>query len=125
MEENQVLTDRDLLEELVRCTRKRLLYARIATAVLAAVLILLGAVVFAPNGPVARVNQMLDHAETSLARVDELSAAAANILEDNSGSLGDAVDKLNRLDVDKFNEAATNLADAARPLAGLSNLFSH
>ena len=125
MEEKQVLTDRELLEELARYARKRLLHARIVTAVLLAALVLLGTALFAPNGLMNRANAMLEHAETSLRDLDALAASARTILKDDAGAMEDALDKLGELDVEKFNEAAANLADASRPLAALNNLFSH
>lgn len=127
MDENRDLmpisgTDsRDLMRELIDLQRRSLLHTRIAAAVtvlMACVLLVTLAVVL------PRVNAAVDSVEESVEEVTVFVRNANRFVTENTDALSDALEMLDRVDLDKFNEAVGNLADAAAPLARLYQFFN-
>ena len=113
---------------------KTLLYARMTVWLTAAILALL-CVVSLWLAP--KLIHTIDHAETSLSRLDTLvdsadtalssATEAANnankLLLDNEEAVGEAMAKFNSVDFEALNRAINDLATVVEPLARVSSLF--
>lgn len=111
---------RDLLREMIDTQKRSLRHTRIAAiaAVLMACALLVSLAVVLP-----RVNAAIDSVEDSVAEVSVFVRNADRFLTENTDAVSQALEKLNEVDLDRLNEAVSNLSDAAAPLAKLSHLF--
>ena len=99
------MTNEELLQELLKAQKKALLYSRIA---LVLVLLLIAAIAGAAPFAVKAVRVT----QNSLRKVDAISNSVNAIIGENekgNASIVDTLEKLNKLDYQRLNEAMTKL----------------
>lgn len=111
-----------MLREIVDMQRRSLRHARIATVVS---LLMAGAMLFILVTTVPRMNRAIDSAEQSIEQVNTFVTSADRFVNENTGSIAHALERLDEIDLQKLNEAIGNLSDAVEPLARLYNFFNN
>lgn len=136
MEEKTIeqMDTRELVAELLRCQKKELRHARIATVVslllaaalaLTLLLVLPRAVTLADHmeESLQQIDTFVDSASTFADRANTFVDSANSVVAQNADAVTEAVSKLNGLDFDTLNRAIQDLADTVSPLANLMRRF--
>lgn len=134
MAKTDSLSEKQLLEEILKTQKRTLLGTRIATAAVvimcAAVCISLGILVPKVtktlddvNAAIERTESLVESAEKSLSEIDGMIANVNTLVVDNTESLEEAVNNLNSVNFDELNQAIQDLGDVVEPLANFVNKF--
>ena len=143
----QNLSERELLEELVKTQRKSATFAKIAAiaACTFAALLLVAVVIIVPrflqaadqvvqtannvtktieqvNESVATLTTLSDESGDILEKVNGLIDSSSETIEGLSG-LPEAIEHLNKIDIDSFNKTIENLADVTEKLCTISGFI--
>ena len=135
-------TSEGTMQELLKTTKKQLLYARISTCFVGVMVI---AVVFSllivvpeanlllcnANALLGEMNDRLEVLDETIASVKTMSNSITSagdqldtFIEDNSTALQDIVKKMNSIDFEGLNKSIKNLGDVVEPLAKFFKVFS-
>lgn len=130
MENNQ-----ELLVKLESHSRQQLLFTKILCAIFAAILICLVVLTVKIAGAAGEISQLSEKAFFVLDNLDtvtwELASTDLGTMVENMGALaaesqeivGEAMKKLEAIDIETLNKAIDDLADIVGPLANISNFF--
>ena len=124
----------ELIEELMKVEKKQsgllrimlILNVILTAGILTAVLVLVPQTVNMVNSAqesLVNIDQIVEGANTILEDADRMVMNANQIMQDNSAEVEKALDNFNIVDFETLNRAINDLADAVKPLAGLSHLF--
>lgn len=125
----------DELQKIVEYTKKEAQFSKI-TAICAITLVIIIAVVLALVVPKAiktldDIDRTVVEAESSLKKIDDMSESLKEtgimmneFMNGNMETFGEALDKLNSVDIDTLNEAIRDLKAAVEPFAKMVNMFS-
>ncbi len=134
MAKTDSLSEKQLLEEILKAQKKTLLGTRIvavaAVGICVAVCISLGILVPKVittldnvNDAVARTETLVASAEQSLSEIDGMITNVNDLVLDNTESLEQAMENLNSINFDELNQAIQDLGDVVEPLANFVNKF--
>ena len=134
MAKTDSLSEKQLLEEILKAQKKTLLGTRIvavaAVVICVAVCISLGILVPKVittldnvNDAVARTETLVASAEQSLSEIDGMITNVNDLVLDNTESLEQAMENLNSINFDELNQAIKDLGDVVEPLANFVNKF--
>ena len=133
MEENQErISETELLTEIRNETRKRVKFAKISAAFTGGifVIILVAAIILVPRVSVTlqHADQLIGNANLALADITRMSNSVGDmskkvdqLVADNSEKLTESVEKLSSIDFAGLNKAIKDLQDAVGPFANLMN----
>ena len=133
MEENQErISETELLTEIRNETRKLVKFAKISAAFTGGifVIILIAAIILVPKVLVTlqHADQLIGNANLALADITRMSNSVGDmskkvdqLLADNSEKLTESVEKLSSIDFAGLNKAIKDLQDAVGPFANLMN----
>ena len=133
--DNMENIQRDELQKIVEYTKKEAQFSKI-TAICAITLVIIIAVVLALVVPKAiktldDIDRTVVAAESSLKKIDDMSESLKEtgimmneFMNGNMETFGEALDKLNSVDIDTLNEAIKDLKAAVEPFAKMVNMFS-
>ena len=133
MEENQErISETELLTEIRNETRKQVKFAKISAAFIGGifVIILVAAIILVPRVSVTlqHADQLIGNANLALADITRMSNSVGDmskkvdqLLADNSEKLTESVEKLSSIDFAGLNKAIKDLQDAVGPFANLMN----
>jgi len=117
----------ELLAEILAQQKKESRYGRIAVLVSLLLVLALAAALITL---IPRAAALIDHAQSSLTKIDLLLAQADTLISnantmitDNTQAVSETVGKLNEVDFAGLNEAIEGLNAAIRPLCELAKLF--
>ena len=134
MAKTDSLSEKQLLEEILKTQKRTLLGTRIVAAAVvimcAAVCISLGILVPKVtktlddvNAAIERTESLVESAEKSLSEIDGMITNVNTLVVDNTESLEEAVNNLNSINFDELNQAIQDLGDVVEPLANFVNKF--
>lgn len=123
MEDQERLSRQELLEEMVRHQRRSLLHTRLALLICVVLLIAAGAALYGLYRIYPAAVGVMEHLESSLEGIDRMVSDIDALVEANSETLTEAMEKIRSLDLDQLNEAIGSLSEAAGPLRQISGLF--
>ncbi len=134
MAKTDSLSEKQLLEEILKTQKRTLLGTRIvavaAVVICVAVCISLGILVPKVittldnvNDAVARTETLVASAEQSLSEIDGMITNVNDLVLDNTESLEQAMENLNSINFDELNQAIKDLGDVVEPLANFVNKF--
>lgn len=116
MKKPEEMTDRELMEELVRQQTKDTKNQRITAIVNTLLLVILGVIclVLVPRAVTTlnQANEVLEEAQTTLTNVNTL-------VEDNTEYVTESTRKISEIDIDTLNQSIQDLSDIISPLADL------
>lgn len=139
-EENQ-MTEKELMTELVNNSRKQLFYARIRTfaALTGAVAVIFFLISMAPgllktvnqaNEVMAQASETIVLANTAIESITEMSSAITDMGEnmdtfitENAESVAKVMEKIESVDFEGLNKAIKDLGTVIEPLAKFFNIF--
>lgn len=144
--ENEALTEgapgtEDLLRQILEADKKEVKYAKRAAFFMMGIFLifLVAAIILVPkivttlnsaNTAIKAANETLVQANEALTGINTMTTSITgtsdkmnSMLVDNSQSLTDAVDKMNKIDFAGLNQAIQDLQDAVGPFATLMNKF--
>lgn len=133
MEENQErISETELLTEIRNETRKQAKFAKISAAFTGGifVIILIAAIILVPKVLVTlqHADQLIGNANLALAEITRMSNSVGDmskkvdqLVADNSEKLTESVEKLSNIDFAGLNKAIKDLQDAVGPFANLMN----
>ncbi len=133
MEENQErISETELLTEIRNETRKQVKFAKISAAFIGGifVIILVAAIILVPRVSVTlqHADQLIGNANLALADITRMSNSVGDmskkvdqLVADNSEKLTESVEKLSSIDFAGLNKAIKDLQDAVGPFANLMN----
>lgn len=125
---------KELLEALLKDSKKRSSYARAAALCAAGILavVLVTAALLIPKvlGIASQVEDVVASAETTITQISDMTVSITStstslntFITDNSQTLTDTVDSVSQIDVATLNGAIRDLKDAVEPFANLMNKF--
>lgn len=139
-EENQ-MTEKELMTELVNNSRKQLFYARIRTfaALTGVVAVIFFLISMAPgllktvnqaNEVMAQASETIVLANTAIESITEMSSAITDMGEnmdtfitENAESVAKVMEKIESVDFEGLNKAIKDLGTVIEPLAKFFNIF--
>lgn len=139
-EENQ-MTEKELMTELVNNSRKQLFYARIRTfaALAGAAAVIFFLISMAPgllktvnqaNEVMAQASETIVLANTAIESITEMSSAITDMGEnmdtfitENAESVAKVMEKIEAVDFEGLNKAIKDLGTVIEPLAKFFNIF--
>ena len=133
MEENQErISETELLTEIRNETRKQVKFAKISAAFTGGifVIIFIAAIILVPKVIVTlqHADQLIGNANLALADITRMSNSVGDmskkvdqLVADNSEKLTESVEKLSSIDFAGLNKAIKDLQDAVGPFANLMN----
>lgn len=139
-EENQ-MTEKELMTELVNNSRKQLFYARIRTfaALMGAAAVIFFLISMAPgllktvnqaNEVMAQASETIVLANTAIESITEMSSAITDMGEnmdtfitENAESVAKVMEKIEAVDFEGLNKAIKDLGTVIEPLAKFFNIF--
>lgn len=128
------LSDRELLEEILRSERKNALSEKISAAAntTVAVVIIIIALVLVPhtsmtlsnvNRLVEDTNRVIIQAEASLQDIDRMVKSVNELVEENTENLNSAIQKISAIDIDSLNDSIRELGNIIEPLSGFFSVL--
>ena len=128
------MTERELLAELLKSQKKDTRNEKISAIanILLCLLLLIAMAALLPRGMgvIRRADQVLsqvqmtvDQAQQSLQKIDTLVENTDSIVVENTGAVGEAMQKLNQVDLESLNSSISSLSSILEPLAAFFGRF--
>ncbi len=121
------MTEKELLVELVKSGRRRtrmLAASMIAMIVCASVLAYAAFSVLPPAlAAMEEMSGTMRQLSATMNGIDQMVGNVNTLVEDNMDAVGEALSKVQEIDIDKLNESIARMSDVLGPLANISNFF--